>query len=189
MTEHGTSSQEVLHFWFEETSPQQWFVKSDAFDATISHRFGQTLLSVGEALEAGGAPPWGSDVRAILATVILLDQFPRNIYRGTPDAFRFDPLALALAHGVIETNDDMKLRPVERSFLYMPLMHSETLTDQSKCVELMETRVGEDANIHHAKEHRKVIERFGRFPHRNAILGRLSTSEETSYLEEGGYTP
>jgi len=189
MTEHRSMDQDVLRFWFEETSPQQWFSKSNAFDTAISERFGAEVLSVGAALEAGKPPPWGSEIKALLATVILLDQFPRNIYRDSPDAFRFDPLALSLAHRAIETGEDMKLQPLERSFLYMPLMHSEALTDQLKCVELMEARVGTEDNIHHAKEHCKVIERFGRFPHRNAILGRESTPEEVTYLEQGGYAP
>ena len=189
MTDHRSADQDVLRFWFEESSPQQWFSKNDAFDAAISDRFGADVQSVGEAMEAGAPPPWGSETKALLATVILLDQFPRNIYRDTPEAFRFDPLALSLAHQAIETGEDMALQPLERSFLYMPLMHSESLKDQSKCVDLMETRVGTEDNVHHAKEHRKVIERFGRFPHRNAILGRESTPDEISYLEQGGYAP
>lgn len=189
MTEFRSTAQDVIRFWFEETTPKQWFSKSDAFDAAISERFGADVRSVGEALEAGAPPPWGSDIKALLATVILLDQFPRNIYRDTPDAFRFDPLALALTQQAIESGEDMTLPPVERSFLYMPLMHSEVLEDQIQCVELMKDRVGSEDNIHHAKEHLKVIEKFGRFPHRNAILGRTPTPEEVAYLKDGGYTP
>ena len=189
MTEHSVTGDDVLRFWFEETSPKQWFSKSDVFDSAIRSRFSEAVMSVSQVLESGGPPPWGSDIKAILAAVILLDQFPRNIYRDTADAFRFDPLALSLACGAIERGDDVKLDPVERSFLYMPLMHSESLDDQTRCVELMESRVGTESNIHHAKEHRKVIEKFGRFPHRNVILGRPSSAEEKKFLDEGGYVP
>jgi len=189
MSEIRTTAQDVIRFWFEDTTPQQWFSKSDAFDATIAERFGADVRSVGDALEAGAPPPWGTEIKALLATVILLDQFPRNIFRDTPDAFRYDPLSLALTRQAIDTGEDMKLQPVERSFLYLPLMHSESLDDQVKGVEMMESRVGTQDNIYHAIEHRKVIERFGRFPHRNAILGRESTPEEREFLEQGGYTP
>lgn len=124
-----------------------------------------------------------------MALIIALDQFPRNIYRGTKAAFAFDEAALQHAKVMTDKGWDLKIDQSRRAFVYMPFMHTEDITAQDNCVRLMDARLDNANNLHHAKEHRKVIERFGRFPHRNAILGRESTAEEIAFLKSGGYAP
>ena len=135
---------------------------------------------------AGGLDEWASTTDGILALIILLDQFPRNMYRGTPDMFTADAKALTLAKEAVARGVSGEVPAAIRQFVYMPYMHSERLDDQEKCVELF-TAEGLDNNIKYAIEHRDIIAQFSRFPHRNAILERKSTAEEIAFLEAGGF--
>jgi len=175
---------EILTFWFEEAGSGRWFQKSDAFDAQVRMQFEETVLSL-----ATDAQDWIETPEGSLALIIALDQFPRNIYRGTKAAFAFDDKALGYAQGMTDKGWDLKIDQSRRAFVYMPFMHAENISAQNESVRLMDMRLNNDNNLYHAKEHRKVIERFGRFPHRNEILGRKSTAEETAFLENGGYAP
>ena len=174
----------VLSFWFEEAGPKTWYKKSDAFDALIRQRFEETVLSL--ATDVAG---WDKTPNSLLALIIALDQFPRNIYRETTAAFAFDDRALGHTKTMTYKGWDLKIDQSRRAFAYMPFMHAEDMAAQNECVRLMDMRLDNENNLHHAKEHRKVIERFGRFPHRNAILGRESTAEEITFLKSGGYAP
>jgi len=175
---------DILTFWFQEAGPKRWFQQSDAFDAEVRLRFEETVLRL--AIDAQG---WNESPDDSLALIIALDQFPRNIYRGNKAAFAFDDKALGHAEAMTDKGWDLKIDQSRRSFVYMPFMHAENMKAQNECVRLMDMRLDNANNLHHAKEHRKVIERFGRFPHRNEILGRESTPEEIAFLESGGYAP
>jgi uncharacterized protein (DUF924 family) len=162
-----------------------WFRKDDAFDAGIRERFGVALA----AGIAGAFGDWCNEPRGCLARVVLLDQFTRNAFRGTPDAFAGDPGALATAEDAIERHFDRALAPQERWFLYMPFEHGESLAQQDRGVALFQelaAQTGLDEPLPWALRHRDVIRRFGRFPHRNDILGRASTPEEVAFLKEPG---
>ena len=178
------SPNDVLTFWFEEAGSKRWFQQSDAFDAEIRMRFEETVLSL--ATDAKG---WTENAENSLALIIALDQFPRNIYRGTKAAFAFDDKALGYAQTATDKGWDLKIDQSRRAFIYMPFMHAENIRAQNECVRLMDMRLESASHLHHAKEHRKVIDRFGRFPHRNEILGRESTIEEVAFLNNGGYAP
>jgi uncharacterized protein (DUF924 family) len=172
----------VLEFWFSPRIRPKWFVRSDELDREIRDTFGEL-----HARAASGAlDGWAASPRGALALVILLDQFPRNMFRGTPEAFATDAKAREVAHAALDAGHDHDLTQEERVFLYLPLEHSEDLADQERCVELM--RALDDSPIWHdyAVRHRDVIARFGRFPHRNAILGRESTAEECEFLMQPG---
>ncbi len=171
-------------FWFEEAGSKRWFQQSDAFDAEVRFRFENTVLAL-----ATHAKGWSETPEDTLALLIALDQFPRNIYRGTKAAFAFDDTALAHAQRMTDKGWDLKIDQSRRAFVYMPFMHAEDIFAQNKCVRFVDSRLDDSNTLHHAKEHRKVIERFGRFPHRNEILGRESTAEETAFLQSGGYSP
>jgi len=147
-------------------------------------RFEETVLSLATDIQGWEENPEGS-----LALIIALDQFPRNIYRGNKAAFAFDDKALKAAMAMTDKGWDLKIDQARRAFIYMPFMHAEDLCAQNECVRLVDSRLNDSSTLHHAKEHRKVIERFGRFPHRNEILGRESTAVETVFLKSGGYTP
>jgi len=168
----------VLDYWFEELKPQQQFAKDDAVDAEIARRFGDARNMV----LAGGAAGWRDDPETLLAAVILLDQFSRNIHRGTPEAFAADPLALALALEAIDKGWDHDMAPERATFLYMPLMHAENVEAQRMSLEKF-TALGRPENLRFAMEHAVVIEQFGRYPSRNEALGRESTAEELEYLK------
>ncbi|MGQ0547348.1 MAG: DUF924 family protein [Betaproteobacteria bacterium] len=179
---------EVLDFWFGEPRGQrrkQWFEKDPAFDAAIRARF----LPLYEALRRGEHASWLDAADGCLARIIVLDQLPRNMFRGSPRAFDADALALAAARHALERGYDRGLRPVERLFAYLPFEHSESLADQERacelCLPLAAFAETEDA-YRYALAHRDIIRRFGRFPHRNAILGRASTPEETEFLKQPG---
>ncbi|MGZ9031087.1 MAG: DUF924 family protein [Burkholderiaceae bacterium] len=185
------SASDVLSFWFgEPDSPdylqprELWFTKSDATDRRIANQFGPVV----ERALHGEHDDWAATTRGALALVVLLDQFPRNMFRGTPRAFAGDSRALALAMRLVDTSRDMTLAPVERWFVYMPLEHSEQLLDQYESVRLFERLAadGLDAPLDWARRHFEVVKRFGRFPHRNAILGRESTSDEFAFLKQPG---
>ncbi len=183
---------EVLEFWFgAPDSPEFgrnrkiWFEKSAAFDALVRDRFLETY----ENAAGGKLDAWTERPLAALALVVTLDQLPRNMFRGTPRAFAADPLALAVARGMISRGFDAALVPVQRTFVYLPLEHAEDLDAQREALRLFDGLAGDTADadvmtypmLHHA-----VIERFGRFPHRNAILGRESTPEELEFLAQPG---
>jgi uncharacterized protein (DUF924 family) len=170
--------EEVLRFWFEETPAQAWFVRDDAIDAEIRKRFGALHASLIEKVPATvTATPLGA-----LATVIVLDQFSRNLFRNSPRAYGADPTALAIAQDAIAAGFDRELDTGQRMFLYMPFQHGEDRAIQARSVELF-TQLGDATGLKYAREHRDVIERFGRFPHRNRILGRESTPAESEFLK------
>ena len=170
-------AEDVLRFWFGQ-DPKRWFEKNAAFDAEIRTRF----LPLYEELSSKA--DWLSQARDCLARVIVLDQFPRNMFRGTARAFAADPLALAAAKHAVAKGYDEGLLPVEKQFLYLPFEHSESLADQERACDLMKP-LGEEL-YGWAVKHKVIIERFGRFPHRNEILGRTSTPEETAFLKQPG---
>lgn len=172
---------DVLDFWFA-AGPERWFRKDDAFDEEIARRFGATV----EAAREGRYDDWAQAPESALALVILLDQFPRNIHRGSPKAFACDEKALGVARSAVDRGFDMELTAAQRKWFYMPFMHSESLEDQELCIELCKRSDLED-QIPHAIEHADIIRRFGRFPHRNAVLGRRSTEEEQAFLDAGGF--
>lgn len=174
---------EVLRFWFGEGTERgkahkRWFEKNPAFDAEVRDRF----LPLYEELAA--ADDWLSQRDDCLARIVVLDQFPRNMFRGAARAFAADPLALAAAKHALAKGYDRDLLPVEKQFVYLPFEHSEGLADQRRACELMKP-LGEDL-YDWALRHQRIIERFGRFPHRNEILGRASTPEEIEFLKQPG---
>ncbi|NJL83123.1 MAG: DUF924 domain-containing protein [Chloroflexaceae bacterium] len=185
------SSAIILNFWFgEPESPEfgrsrsAWFVKKAAFDRQM-----QVFLPDYAAAAAGTLNAWQTAPRSCLALILLLDQFPRNLFRHQPQAFATDEKALALAKFAVSQGYDHQLLPVERWFIYLPFEHSESLSDQDQSVELFATLKDDPQSasaIAYAERHREVIERFGRFPHRNRILGRVSTPEELEFLQQPG---
>lgn len=186
--------QEVLDFWFlppgsEGYGKQRdvWFRKDDKFDAEIARRFGPAI----EQAVSGGLREWDQEgPHGTLARILLLDQFTRNAGRGTPAAFAGDALALAAAQQLVASGADQALAPVQRAFAYMPFEHAEDAAMQERSVELFtalaQQNPGFEVTLDYAHRHRGVIARFGRFPHRNPILGRASTPEETAYLATPG---
>lgn len=174
---------EILYFWFEETQPQQWFQKNEDFDNLIRERFHSTYRLAVDGL----CDLWRDDAQGCLALCIVLDQFPRNMFRGQPEAFAADPKALLVAKHAIARGFDQTLPATQRRFLYLPFEHSENLEDQKRCVELFHTLQAEDPlGYDYALRHQDVITRFGRFPHRNAVLGRKNTPQEDEYLAQPG---
>jgi uncharacterized protein (DUF924 family) len=172
---------EVLTFWFEETQPVQWFRADPAFDATIARRFG----GVHAAARVGELWPWRTTAAGRLAEVIVLDQFARNLFPGRPEAFADDALALVLAQEAVGGGHDASLPAAQRRFLYMPYMHSESLRVHDEALRLF-TALGDEESLDYERRHRAIIERFGRYPHRNAVLGRSSTAAERAFLEQPG---
>lgn len=171
----------VLSFWFEEIKPSQWWVKDVNFDERIRNQF-LTLHMQADKCELF---EWRSSIKGRLAEIIVLDQFSRNMFRDTPKAFSSDPLALALSQEAISTNALHELNEMELSFLYMPFMHSESLKIHELAVELFENN-GAQSNLDSELRHKNIIERFGRYPHRNEILNRQSTAEEIEFLKQAG---
>ena len=175
------ASQQVLDFWFEELTPKQWFIKSDDLDRTITERFGETLAAVARC----ECWQWRETPAGRVAEIVVLDQFSRNIHRDTPSAFAQDPLALALAQELISRGEDDALPLTRRIFAYMPFMHSESLAIHDQAVKLFD-QPGMEEQLDYEHRHRAIVERFGRYPHRNAILGRESTPEEIEFLRQPG---
>jgi uncharacterized protein (DUF924 family) len=169
---------DVLHFWFEELSEEDWFSSSTRVDDKCRSRFGEDY----EALQAEPLDATSADARTLLAAVIVFDQFPRNIHRKTPEAYATDAKALQLARHAVESGKDKSLTPAQRQFLYMPYMHSEDLGVQVQSVRLF-NQLGIPDGVKYAHHHHDIVARFGRFPHRNAILGRRSTPEELQFLK------
>lgn len=173
--------QTVLGFWFEELTKDDWFLGGEKLDTVIRDRFAATHLEL--ARQVG--PEWRETAEARLALVIVFDQFPRNIYRGTPLAFATDSLAVKEARAAIDAGCDREVADEQRVFFYMPFEHSENLADQNRAVQLI-AALGNEVYTDYAERHRDVIAKYGRFPHRNAILGRTSTPAEEAYLAEPG---
>jgi len=171
----------VLEFWIE-AGPDKWFKKNVDFDREITERFGALY----EAAAGGACDPWQETARGAMALVVLLDQFPRNMYRDTPRAFATDAKALAVADRAVERGFDQAFEPPLRRFLYMPFMHAEDLKMQQRCIDLC-TAAGDEDGVKYARIHAEVIKRFGRFPHRNKTLGRKTRPEEQRFLDEGGF--
>ena len=172
---------EILKFWFEEIDPSKWWANDNVFDQSIRGRFSEVHARASrcELFE------WRAEAKGRLAEIIILDQFSRNLFRGSPLAFASDPLALALAQEAIGAKAEEALSPIERSFLYLPFMHSESLAIHAVAMQLYRTN-GIQSNLDFEVRHKQIIERFGRYPHRNAILGRQSTDEEIEFLKRPG---
>ncbi len=171
--------EDVLKFWFEELEPKDWFVSDSDIDNLIKTRF-QAVL---ESASKSELYSWRTTSKGRLAEIIVLDQFSRNVYRGTPNAFTQDALALALAQEAIAQQCDQTLSTIEKSFLYMPFMHSESKIIHERAVELF-NQSGLENNYDFEIKHKVIIDRFGRYPHRNAILGRKSSEEEIEFLSQ-----
>jgi uncharacterized protein (DUF924 family) len=175
----------VLRFWLDEVGPTGWYAVDEAVDRRCAAEFGGLMA---DAL-SGRLAAWRASPEGALALLILLDQMPRNAFRGTAGAHAGDGRARAVAKAAIAIGHDMAVAEPERQFFYLPLMHSESLADQDRCLRLVLTRLPESGaeNRHHGIMHREVIRRFGRFPSRNRALGRLDTEAERAYRAGGGY--
>ena len=177
----STTPEDILNFWFSERVKPLWFKKSADFDREIEQRFFDTY----QLAKTGELDDWRDRSKNILALIIVLDQFPRNMFRNTSRSFATDDRAVELTKYAVSNNYQQNLSPEERTFLYMPLMHSENKKDQEKCVALF-TKLGREDNLKFAIKHKEIIDRFDRFPHRNEILGRESTPEEKEFLTQPG---
>lgn len=177
--------EEVLEFWLDTVGPKGWYAVDDATDAEIRRRF----MPAWEAARDGGLSMWLTYPTGALAYLIVTDQFSRNMFRGEGTAFALDPVALAVAKLAICKGWDLKIDAPARQFFYLPLMHSENLADQDRCIRLLVERMpdGGADNILHAQAHREVIREFGRFPYRNEALSRVDTRSEIAYARNGGY--
>jgi uncharacterized protein (DUF924 family) len=171
----------IVSFW-RDAGPDRWFEKNDAFDADVRTRF----LATHEAAAAGQFKDWENSPEGALALLILLDQFPRNMFRGGARTFATDPLAREIAARAIDRKFDQAADPNLRGFFYLPFMHSEELADQERCVALYRA-AADEYGLKFALEHENIIRRFGRFPHRNPVLGRTMTAEEQAFLDGGGF--
>ncbi|GFE64148.1 DUF924 family protein [Litoreibacter roseus] len=180
-----STPEDVLGFWLDEIGPSGWYSGDDDLDEKIRKRFLKTWENAAE----GAYSLWMTYPSGALAYLILTDQFPRNMFRGTDKAFSTDKIALTVAKSAIKKDWDLRIDEPARQFFYLPLMHSECVSDQERCVRLLLTRMPEtgDDNLLHAKAHREVIRKFGRFPHRNEALARRHTVPEAEFLNEGGY--
>jgi uncharacterized protein (DUF924 family) len=172
--------EEVLQFWFIEIPPRLWWTPDRAFDAALANRF----AALHRAAAAGELYEWRRQARGRLAEIIVLDQFSRNFFRGTANSFAHDPMALALAQEAVAASHDRLLATQERAFLYMPYMHSESPLIHNEAERLFAS-LGNDSYDFELR-HKAIIDRFGRYPHRNAVLGRKSTLEELEFLKEPG---
>ncbi|WP_136441288.1 DUF924 family protein [Pacificoceanicola onchidii] len=176
--------EDILAFWLDEVGPGGWYKQEDARDETIRTRFGETWNAAME----GRYGLWLTYPSGTLAYIILLDQFSRNMFRDDAKAFASDSVALAAAKQAIHRRWDLKIDPPARQFFYLPLMHSENLCDQDRCVRLLKDRMpGGPDNLLHARVHREIIRMFGRFPYRNEALGRTTTAAEQAFFDRGGY--
>lgn len=171
----------ILQFWFEELSPKQWWLKDEALDQVIKSRYSDVHQQANQCELFS----WRHSAKGRLAEIIILDQFSRNMYRDTARSFASDSLALALAQEAIAVGADQELSQSERCFLYMPFMHSESTVVHTIAEQLFKDNGIED-NYHFELKHKQIIDRYGRYPHRNAILGRASSAEETEFLRQPG---
>ncbi|MEX0840960.1 MAG: DUF924 family protein [Xanthobacteraceae bacterium] len=175
------SPESILAFWFE-AGPKKWFTKDAAFDAEIREKFRPTYEAAAQGQLAGRE----ATAEGALALTIVLDQFPRNIFRGSPRAFATDASARGVADRAITRGFDRQMELPKRNFFYLPFMHSENLADQERCIDLCR-QAGDENTLKYAELHADIIRRFGRFPHRNAVLGRTTTPEEQAFLDGGGF--
>jgi uncharacterized protein (DUF924 family) len=173
---------DVLAFW-QAAGPQKWFKKDPAFDAEIAARFSAVWQDAAD----GKLAQWEATPQGALALVIVLDQLPRNMFRGSARTYQVDAIARAAADRALARGFDQQVPPPERQFFYLPFMHSESLPDQERCVDLAR-RYGDDEFTKYAERHADIVRRFGRFPHRNALLGRATTPEEQAFLDDGGFS-
>lgn len=171
----------VVQFWIE-AGPQKWFTKDEAFDADLRAHFEAAHITAAR----GGFAEWESRAEGALALVLLMDQIPRNIYRGSAHAFATDPRAKEVATRALDAGFDAGFEPNLRCFFYLPFEHAENMEDQTRSVALFE-RLGDAEFLKYAIVHRDIIARFGRFPHRNAVMGRITTAEEQAFLDGGGF--
>lgn len=176
-----SSFQTVYDFWFHELQPKNWFAKDERLDRTVRDRF----LETHSRANRGELYAWRDSARGRLAEILVLDQFSRNMFRGRPESFASDALALVLAQEAVRLHVDNELRPEEKAFLYMPYMHSESLVIHALAVQLFQQN-GLESNYEFELKHKAILERFDRYPHRNAILGRASTAEELEFLKQPG---
>lgn len=178
-------AEDVLSFWLDEVGESGWYAQDDALDAKITEKF----QAAWEGAMQGRYSLWLTYPSGALAYIILTDQFSRNMFRGTGKAFASDRMALAAAKAAVDKGWDMRIDEPARQFFYMPMMHSENLCDQERCVRLMCKRMPDSgaSNLLHARAHREVIRQFGRFPYRNAVLERPTTGSEAEYVSSGGY--
>jgi len=181
MSANPVTAAEIVAFW-REAGPEKWFEKDEEFDVAIRSRF----LASHEAAARGELPAFEDSAEGALALVILLDQFSRNMFRGSARAFATDPLARAAAERAIARGFDQAFDEAMRAFFYLPFMHSELLADQDRCVRLF-AALGDADMSQYATEHRDVIAKFGRFPHRNRALERVTTPAEQRFLDDGGF--
>lgn len=172
------TAKDVLAFWFSDRMKPYWFAKSDQIDTQISEEFGDTY----QAAHDGQLDGWMDSSDQALALCIVLDQFPRNMFRGSPRSFESNDRVLGYARMALDRGFDQEQDPKRRQFFYLPFMHSEDLSDQRQSVALYE-ELGNQHSLHFAREHHDIVARFGRFPHRNTVLGRNSTPEEAEFLK------
>ncbi len=178
-----TQPQDILDFW-TQIGPEKWWTRDDEVDSTVHERFGETFKQAA----AGQLDHWLENPDSALALIIILDQFSRNLHRDSPKAFAQDTRCAHLVRKVMDKKLDEQMPGDLRAFCYLPLMHSENPHDQSLCVQEMQ-KLGLKNNIEAAEEHADIIRRFGRFPHRNAVLGRTMTAAEQAFLDDGGFSP
>lgn len=180
-----TNPEDVLAYWLDKLGPENWYKGGDALDQEIRDKF----LNAWQETMDGCNSLWLTHASGTLAYIILTDQFARNMFRDTAKAFASDKLARAAAKSAIAKGWDLRIDGTARQFFYTPLLHSENLCDQERCVRLMKTRMDdpEGLNLLHARAHREIIRRFGRFPFRNKALSRSSTQQETAFIQDGGY--
>jgi uncharacterized protein (DUF924 family) len=183
MTEAHVAPADILAFW-RDAGPDRWYGRDDAFDAEMRRRY----LGLWRKAAAGELSSWEASDDGALALVIMLDQFPRNMFRGDAKTYASDALAREVARRAVERGVDARIDPALREFLYLPFMHSEHLADQMRCIELSR-KAGLAESVKWAEHHADIIHRFGRFPHRNRMLGRATTPEEQAFLDEGGFSP
>lgn len=169
----------VLKFWFDDVQPEQWWKQDDQVDKTVQEQFSDLHEKLASTVPAA----WLETARGRLAAVIVLDQFPRNLFRGSPKAFESDAKTLALAEDTVNLGFDKALTKDERVFLYLPFEHSEDAQAQARSIALFE-ELGDQGCLDFARKHKLVIDRFGRFPHRNAVLGRKTTDDEREFLQQ-----
>lgn len=180
------TAKKIIRFWVDETGPEGWYNGSEELDTTIRDNF----LPSWEAARAGALDHWQDTAEGALGFLILTDQFPRNMFRGDARSFATDAAALACAERAIDNGLDLQIELPTRQFFYMPFMHSEEMAMQERCIELMQDRMSDprgEGDTLHARVHREIIHRFGRFPYRNHVLGRDSSVEEEDFITNGGY--
>ena len=183
MVEASVTPADILAFW-RDAGPDRWYRRDDIFDAEVCRRF----LDLWQSAAGGELSAWEASDDGALALVIVLDQFPRNLFRDDGRTYASDALAREVAQRAVENGVDARVDPALREFLYLPFMHSEHLPDQLRCIELSRV-AGHAENLKWAEHHADIIRRFGRFPHRNRLLGRPCTPEEQAFLDEGGFSP